>query len=289
MSWLAKLLGFSSLSDPRGVRADFCDYCLTISPHWAYDRAAALIQQAGTDPLRGAGDSFQLCQICCSKSPLPEGSILMPQRAAASAEIEQLIDQTNPGLYDESETERIAQQLSVMQSPAERKQLALQAFARSQEDLANDTFRLADVRIWGGIGLILYFGLKALRRVPRLAIVLFSLLVPALILYRFYFVPRLVRTNQRPAWIRLLTGTAISFGVLIVKSSRVLPGCCVRGSTGPWVMMGCCIATRWHCSPVGIFCLPAGHYFVKDAAGHPLASRVNRVYLPVTFPMKLAG
>jgi len=214
LSWLAKLLGFSSLSDPRGVRADFCDYCLTISPHWAYDRAAALIQQAGTDPLRGAGDSFQLCQICCSKSPLPEGSILMPQRAAASAEIEQLIDQTNPGLYDESETERIAQQLSVMQSPAERKQLALQAFARSQEDLANDTFRLADVRIWGGIGLILYFGLKALRRVPRLAIVLFSLLVPALILYRFYFVPRLVRTNQRPAWIRLLTGTAISFGEL---------------------------------------------------------------------------
>ncbi len=214
MSWLAKLLGFSSLSDPRGVRADFCDYCLTISPHWVYDRAAALLQQTGTDPLRGPSESFQLCQICCSKSPLPPGSILMPQRTAAATEIDELIDQTNPTLYEEQETERISQQLSVMQSPAERKQLALQAFARSQEDLATDTFRLADIRIWAGAGLALYFGLKTLRRLPRLAVTFFALLVPGLVLYRFYFVPRLVRVNQRPAWIRLLTGTAISFGEL---------------------------------------------------------------------------
>lgn len=222
MSWLAKLLGFSSLSDPRGVRADFCDYCLTISPHWAYDRAVALQQPAGGDPLRGGAGSFQLCQICCAKSPLPAGSILMPSRSAAAAEIEELIDQTNPGLYEESETERMAQQLSVLQSPAERKQLALQAFARGQEDLATDTFRVADIRIWGGAGLALWFGLKSLRRVPRLTVGLLTLLVLAVFLYRFYFVPRMVRTNQRPAWIRLLTGTAISFGELeeFLRSNR---------------------------------------------------------------------
>lgn len=213
MSWLAKLLGFGSLSDPRGVRADFCDYCLTISPHRAYDRAVAL-QQGGGDPLRGAAGSFQLCQICCAKSALPNGSILMPPRSAAQIEIEELIEQTNRGLYEEEQTKRIAGQLALIQSSAERKQMALQAFARGQEDLATDTFRLADIRIWGAIGLAIFFGLRSLRRIPRLAIALLCLLVPAMILYRFYFVPRLVRSNQRGAWIRLLTGTGIGFGDL---------------------------------------------------------------------------
>lgn len=215
MSWLAKLLGFNSLSEPRGVRAEFCDYCLTISPHWAYDQSAVLQKPSNhDDPLRGAAGSFQLCQICCAKSPLPAGSILMPKQAAAKAEIEELIDHTNPNLYEENETERIARQLTVMQSPAERKQLALQAFARGQEDLATDTVRVADIRIWGAAGLALWFGLKSLRRVPRLTVGLLTLLVLAVFLYRFYFVPKMVRVNQRPAWIRLLTGTAISFGEL---------------------------------------------------------------------------
>ncbi len=213
MSWLAKLLGFGSLSDPRGVRADFCDFCLTISPHWAYDRAAALEKGSGDSSVAASG-SFQLCQICSAKSPLPIGSILMPRAAAQGLDIEDLIEQTNPLLFEAEETERIAYQIAQINSLEERRQLALQAFARGQEDLAMDTFRLADLRIWGGLFLALAIGVKLLRRFIRPGALVFSLVVPALLVYRFAIVPRLVRANLRPAWIRLLTGTPVSFGEL---------------------------------------------------------------------------
>lgn len=136
----------------------------------------------------------------------------MPRQLAAGMEIEELIEKTNPGLFDEGETERIAERLAVNQSPEARKLLALQAFVRAQEDLATDTFRLADLRIWSGlfIGLAVFF--RVLRRLARGGGGgLFLILLGGVLFYRFYVVPRLVRVNQRPAWIRLLTGTTISF------------------------------------------------------------------------------
>lgn len=214
MSWLAKLLGFGSLNDPRGVRADFCDFCTTISPHWAYDRAAALQQSGSAQYERNRGGSFQLCQICCAKSELPAASILMPRQSAQEIDIEELIEQTNPALFGEAETERIAARLAVRLSQEDRRLLALQAFARAQEDLATDTFRLADLRIWGGLFIVLAVFFRILRRIARGGGALLLLLITAVLIYRFVFVPRLVRVNQRPAWIRLLTGASINFGDL---------------------------------------------------------------------------
>jgi|GEM_PF-4949396 len=216
-----KLLGFGSLSEPRGVRAEFCDFCTTIGPHWAYDLSA--IQKNDKPSFdRNNNGSFQLCQICSARTALPERVILMPRASATGLDIEQLIERTNPALFDEGQAERIANRLAANQTAEARKQLALQAFARAQEDLATDTLRLADLRIWGGlfIGFAIFF--RVLRRIPRGGGLLLFLVIFGVLIYRFLIVPRLVRINQRPAWIRLLTGTTISFGELFgfLKANR---------------------------------------------------------------------
>lgn len=208
-----KLLGFGSLSEPRGVRAEFCDFCTTIGPHWAYDLSTLQKNDQATLERNNSG-SFQLCQICSARTALPERVILMPRQSAAGLDIEQLIEKTNPELFEEGQTERIANRLAANQTLEARKQLALQAFARAQEDLATDTLRLADLRIWGGLFIAVAIFFRVLRRIPKGGGVLLSLVILSVLIYRFLIVPRLIRINQRAAWIRLLSGTTISFGEL---------------------------------------------------------------------------
>ena len=210
---LIKILGLGGYSEPRGVRAEFCDHCLAIGPHWVY--AVEEGSNSAKSGERPEGfDSYQLCQICSAKSFLPPQIIVASRTVAKELNIDDLISRTNPELSEDASIERIQTQLEQFKFEETRKVSAMTAFAYSQHDLASDMFRLADIRIWGTLFVFMPPSFKFLPKLgPRLLICI-SIGAVLMALYRYLIVPRRVRAILEPAWIRLLTGSEIKFSEL---------------------------------------------------------------------------
>lgn len=212
-NWM-RILGLTSLEEPRGVRADFCESCLTIGPHWAFDAPPDLSSKGGRDRTTGKQESFQLCQICAARTSLPERIILAPRQAAAEMQIDELLERTHPELGDAEGITRIQTQMETIGNSRSRKIQAMSAFAFSQQDLANDLLRLASIRAGGLLLVILPVGVKLFRNSPAIAVGSMLGMGLALTVYRLWIVPRLVRAELKPAWVRLLSAAGVRFDEL---------------------------------------------------------------------------